>query len=112
VYCNKVHVDPALSTAMFPMFSLSNGSLPDLSIGGQYGVLAPASAAGVELVTQAAWRDSKSRETMLSAAARVVVPSKPIRFDNKMLYHYVPTSATGIGPYAGSTYNAMPRYVR
>jgi hypothetical protein len=113
VYCNKGYIDTSLPTLVFPFFSDTSGNLPQFSFGAPAnGIPVPASVAGVELVTQAAWADSQNGRLLLSSAATLKIPERPPFWDRSALYTWDSTRTTGSGPYWNFYYNPIARYAR
>lgn len=109
--CNKVWVDFSLPTFSFFQSANTSGSLPQLTFGaGSTGIPAQPSAVGLELVTQAYWRDTKTFQGLLSSAASLTVPEQPRFYDRLVLYSSSNTAVTGSGPSDRQDYNPIARF--
>jgi len=65
---------------------------------------------GLTFHVQGAWADSKTSLFSLTRARSFVVPGYPTALLKKrFLFHYLPASATGIGPYTTRTALPLPR---
>ena len=113
VTCNNLHIDLSLPMIWYRQITSISGTLPRLTFGtGSTGVPANPSFEGFELVTQAAWNDTRNKQLLLSAAAQIHLPSRPVEFKRWAIYGPSTTAADGIRPSDQARYNEIARYAR
>ncbi|MCA8954638.1 MAG: hypothetical protein KDC87_01110 [Planctomycetes bacterium] len=111
VNCQKSYLDPRFIVLTITQSASNTGSLPQISVGGTYGIPAPPGISGIEIATQTAWQDTANFRMLLSSAASLIVPAAPKAVRKQLVYSSNVNATTGSGP-TTSNANMVLRYTK